>query len=302
MVLNPQHLLTFALVARHKSITRAAELLHLGQPAVSGQLKLLQACVGEPLYERRGHQIVLTPTGEGLLEYAEKMARDFQQAQDYTLSLQRMNSGRLRLGSTMTIASYYLPRYLVRLQALHPGVQVSMKTGDSHEIVHGLGEFDLGFIEGPVAAGELPAHYRVLPWQEDEIVLVAPLHHPVFDRYPDGVPLSVFTEYQVIWREPSSGARQVVENALRYAGIAAPVNIEVTGVAGVKESVRAGLGIGFASSQALRHENTGLAACRINPPQGLIWHLNVITPDETLLSRAAKTFLKLCFAPESQSV
>ncbi len=59
-MLNPQHLLTFCVVAKFCSITRAAHSLNIGQPAVSGQLKLLQEAVGEPLYEREGHRIVLT--------------------------------------------------------------------------------------------------------------------------------------------------------------------------------------------------------------------------------------------------
>jgi len=81
---------------------------------------------------------------------------------------------------------------------------------------------------------------------------------------------------------------------LLEAGIIAPVHIEVTGVSGVKESVRAGLGIGFSSSQALRNEREGLVARRINPPHGLIWHLNIIAPKAVIQSRVAKAFIGLC--------
>ena len=66
------------------------------------------------------------------------------------------------------------------------------------------------------------------------------------------------------------------------------------GVSGVKESVRAGLGIGFASSMALRNDGKGLVARRLNPPEGLIWYLNIFAPVEHLQSRAVKTFLGLC--------
>ena len=292
--MNPTHLLTFAVVAKFNSISQAAQSLHLGQPAVSGQLKLLQNEVGEPLYERQGHRIVLTPAGEGLLEYAEHLDSEFRQAKEYVHRLQRVNAGILRLGSTMTIASYYLPHHVVELQTLHPGVQVFMKTGDTMEILLKMQELDLGFIEGPIAEDQLPGNYKLLPWQQDEIVLVVPEHHSIAKQYPVSVPLSVFTEHQVIWREASSGARQVVEQALLEAGIIAPVTIEVTGVSGIKEAVRAGLGIGFASSQALRNENKGLVARRINPPHGLIWYLNIIAPKQAIQARTAKAFLQLC--------
>lgn len=292
--MNPNHLLTFSVVAKFNSISQAAQYLHLGQPAVSGQLKLLQNEVGEPLYERKGHRIELTPAGNGLLEYAEHLNTDFRQANEYIQRLQRVNAGILRLGSTMTIASYYLPHHVVEMQTLHPGVQVFMKTGDTQEILRNMQDLDLGFIEGPVGSSELSGNYNVLPWQQDEIVLVVPEKHPVAREYPDSVPLSVFTEHQVIWREASSGARQVVEKALLESAIIAPVTIEVTGVTGIKEAVRAGMGIGFASSQALRNENKGLVARRINPPDGLIWYLNIIAPKLTIQARTAKAFLDIC--------
>lgn len=294
IMLNPNHLLTFAVVAEHQSITGAARTLHIGQPAVSGQLKLLQEAVGEPLYERSGHRIVLTPAGEGLFGFASKFAQQFDQANEYVRCLQKVNAGTIRIGSTMTIASFYLPRHIVQLQTGHPGVQVYMNTGDTNEIVKNLHQLDLGFIEGPIDKRNLPSNYQLLAWQTDEIVLVLPDGHELAKQYPEAIPLDELSRHQVIWREPGSGARQVIENALREADIDVPVNIEVMGVSGIKESVRAGLGISFASSMALRNEGKGLVARRLNPPAGLIWHLNIIAPIDHLQSRAVKTFLALC--------
>lgn len=294
--MNPNHILTFAVVARLKSITKAAEYLHLGQPAISGQLKLLQDFVGEPLYLRKGHQLELTPAGDGLLECAKRMEKDLKQASEYVRSLKQINAGRLRIVSTMTIASYYLPQLVVKLQTSNPGVQVSMETGDTKEIIAKMLDYDLGFVEGPVNLKDLPSNYQVIPWQDDEIVIVLPENHVLAIEHPVSVPLDVFTKHQVIWRESGSGARKAVEKALLEAGIIAPVNIEVTGVSAVKEAVRAGLGIGFSSSQSLRNEREGLVARRINPPNGLIWHLNIIAPKEIIQSRVAKAFIQLCRA------
>lgn len=292
--MNPNHLLTFAVVARLKSITKTADYLSLGQPAVSGQLKLLQDYVGEPLYIRKGHQLELTPAGEGLLECANRVDKDFKQAIEYVRNLKQIHAGQLRIVSTMTIASFYLPQLVVQLQTQHPGAQVFMETGDTSSIIEKIADFDLGFVEGPVDKNDLPANYQVIPWQDDEIVLVLPENHILAKKYPEIVPLSVFTEHQIIWREAGSGARQAVEKALHEAGIVTPVQIEVTGVTGVKESVRAGLGIGFSSSQALRNEREGLVVRRINSADGLIWHLNIIAPNAVIQSRVAQAFIALC--------
>lgn len=291
--MNPQHLLTFARMARLRSLTRAAEEMNLGQPAVSGQMKQLQSFVGEPLYERIGHQIRLTPAGEGLLEYAERMERDFREASEYIHRLKRRTTGTLRIGSTMTIASYYLPRHVVRLQAQFPGVHTYITTGDSEEILRRLSDLDLAFIEGSDVPDPLPGKYSILHWREDEIVLIVHRDHEVARLYPEAVPLEVFTRYPVVWREPGSGARRVVENALRDRGIHVPVDIEVMGVAGVKECVRAGLGIGFASIAAMRHDQVELVSRRIAPPEGLRWQLNIIVAEKKMRSRACQAFLDL---------
>jgi len=293
-MLNPNHLLTFVIVARLKSISKTAELLHLGQPAVSGQLKLLQDSVGEPLYHRKTKQIELTPAGEGLLQHALKMEKNLNQAINYVHNLKQVNAGCLRIVSTNTVASYYLPQLVVQLQANNAGVQVTMETGDTAEILANISDFDLGFVEGPVNAKSLPSNYEVIPWQDDEIVLVLPESHILAKQYSDTVPLEVFTTHQVIWRETGSGARKLIEKALLEAGIIAPVNIEVTGVSAVKEAVRAGLGIGFSSSQALRNEKEGLVSRKISSPNNLVWHLNIIVPKQVQQSRVTQAFIRLC--------
>ncbi|MFW5443935.1 MAG: LysR family transcriptional regulator [Methylococcaceae bacterium] len=66
-----------------KSITKTAEFLNLGQPAVSGQIKLLHDYVGEPLYQRKSHQLELIPTGEGLLECANRVDKSYKQTLEY---------------------------------------------------------------------------------------------------------------------------------------------------------------------------------------------------------------------------
>ena len=297
--INPNQLLTFAVVARMKSVTRAAEYLHLGQPAVSGQLKLLQERVGEPLYHRKGHQIELTPVGKALLDYAEKLEHALHLSCEYVRRLQELDTGVLRLGSTTTIASYFLPKFLVLFQTYYPGVQVFMNTGNTQEIIEELSDLDIGFIEGPIHEETLPVDYDLIPWREDEIVLVVRDDHELVNKYSEGVPLSVFNDYQVIWREPESGARQLIEDALAKEGIEAPINIEVMGVAGVMGSVRAGLGISFASLQALKHASAELVPLKINPPEGLMWRLNLIAPKEGLRSRVVQAFLQLCREEES---
>src|SRR5690606_12341398 len=100
--MTPDQLLTFTYVADVGNISRAAELLHLSQPAVSGQLRLLQEWFGEPLYRRKGHGVVLTPAGERLAEQARQLRQVYQQAQTLREAWQGLETGRLRLGASTT--------------------------------------------------------------------------------------------------------------------------------------------------------------------------------------------------------
>ncbi|MEE9413437.1 MAG: LysR substrate-binding domain-containing protein [Methylococcales bacterium] len=295
MLVKPQHLLTFALVARLKSITGAAQSLYIGQPAVSGQLRLLQDTVGEVLYIWKDHQIVLTPAGEGLLTYANRVEREMLQTEEYIRCLQQVDAGALRIGSTVTIGSYYLPSYLVRIQASHPGLQVSMVTADSDGVIERLSQLDLGFIEGEVADSATESGFEMIAWKKDEIVLVLRSDHPLAQQYPKIVPLEAYEQYPVVWREPGSGARKVMEETFANAQLSVPINIEVTGVAGIKGCVRAGLGISYASRQALRDGDSELVFRRIGR-DGVFWQLNILAREQAMRSRAARLFLGLCFA------
>ncbi|WP_154399559.1 LysR family transcriptional regulator, partial [Bordetella pertussis] len=107
--MTPEQLLTFASVADAGNISRAAELLHLSQPAVSGQLRMLQDWFGEPLYRRSGHGIVLTAAGERLAEHARQLRQVYSQAGALRDAWRGLETGSLRLGASTTPASYLLP-------------------------------------------------------------------------------------------------------------------------------------------------------------------------------------------------
>ncbi|AOU96746.1 hypothetical protein BI364_00830 [Acidihalobacter yilgarnensis] len=290
-MVNPQHLLTFTVVARLRSISRAADALYLSQPAVSGQLRQLQNLVGEPLYTRRGYGIELTAAGQGLQRYAETLRRAHAQADDYIRQLQGVEAGSIHIGSTSTLASYYLPECVVRFQQDYPGVSVYIDTDSSLALMHRLEEFDIGMVEGPLPDVPMSGQYELLPWVADEVVLVLRAEHPLAQRYPEVVPMSALADYPIIWREPTSGARQTFERALAEAGMHLPVKIVVTGVDAIKEAVRAGLGIGFASFRALAHAGPELVYRHLEHARGICWNLYIAAPVGRLRSRATQSFL-----------
>ncbi|WP_206998302.1 LysR family transcriptional regulator [Trinickia mobilis] len=314
--MTPDQLITFAAVAEHLNISRAAVALHLSQPAVSGQLRQLQEEFGEPLYQRDGRGVRLTPSGAQLAEYAQRLRDTYRQAHVYRDALRGLERGTLRVGASTTLASYLLPYLIADFQRRFPEISIQTAGGNTADIVNSLGSLDIAMIEGPVGA-DLPPGTGVHPWGEDEIVAIVPREHPLAQRGPAEAEAeaaagkadtleraarpalsATFAElaaHPLVLREEGSGVRQLVERAFSRHGLPMRVALEVAGVEGVKEAVRAGMGIGFVSAMSMRHEDDAL--CRVSlGPAPLTRRFSILVPHESAPSRAAERFLELCLA------
>ena len=290
--MTPEQLRTFATVAEHGNISHAAQALHLSQPAVSGQLKLLQEAFGEPLYQRAGRGVRLTAAGEQLLAHAERLRDTFRQAQALREAMRGLERGTLRIGASTTPASYLLPYLIADFHRQYPDVLVTTSHGNTAEIVAALDSVDIALIEGP-PGHELPLGTHTTPWHEDEIVAIVPRGHPLAGTHKQ--PLAALGAYPLVLRESGSGVRQVVERAFARDGVAMRVALEIAGVEGVKEAVRAGMGIGFVSAMSIRHEDGALQRLQVHP-QALLRRFSILMPHAATPSRAAARFLALCMA------
>lgn len=315
--MTPDQLITFAAVAEHRNISRAAVALHLSQPAVSGQLRQLQDEFGEPLYQRDGRGVRLTPAGEQLASYATRLRDTWRQAHAFRDALRGLEQGTLRIGASTTPASYLLPYLIAEFHRRFPEVTLHAADGNTTEIVGALGSVDIAMIEGPVGA-DLPPDTAVHAWREDEIVAIMPSSHPLArlgeaggdgDESGEGgnsgnssgdgecgrVELAALGDYPLVLRETGSGVRQIVERAFARAGVPMRVALEIAGVEGVKEGVRAGMGIGFVSAMSMRHENGALRLFSLSP-EPLTRRLSILVPHASAPSRVVEQFLALCLA------
>ncbi|KAG0186392.1 hypothetical protein DFQ28_007945 [Apophysomyces sp. BC1034] len=288
--MTPDQLLTFASVAEHQNISRAAEAVHLSQPAVSGQLRLLQEEFGEPLYLRDGRGVRLTDTGRQLAVYAERLRATWRQAHVLRDALRGLECGTLRIGASTTPASYLLPYLVADFHRAHPDIEIRTTYGNTSDISDTLQALDVAMIEGSVPT-ELPADTRVHLWHDDEIVAIVPAGHPLSEER--AVPLSRIGAFPLIWRESGSGVRYEVERAFAQAGVFARGALELAGVEGVKEAVRAGMGVGFVSAMAMRHEDERLVSVSL-APQPLMRRFSILVMHGSAASRATLRFLATC--------
>jgi DNA-binding transcriptional LysR family regulator len=174
--LPPNQLRTFLKVARRLSFTRAAEELHLTQPAVSAHIRKLERAIGGPLFEQIGRRVSLTATGEVVYRYAEQVLALEGELRAAIADAQHVCQGALAIGTSTTIGISVLPDLLRRYRQANPLVRLQVRIGNFPEVVHGLleGQLDVGLIS---AEDHDDDRLESVPVLDDELVLVvAPGH------------------------------------------------------------------------------------------------------------------------------
>ena len=230
-------------------------MLHLSQPAVTSHVKALEQELGTRLFERTAAGVRLTPAGERLHRYAVQVCHLAQEAVTDIGQLNGEERGRLSLGASTTIAQYLLPRLLAQFVQLHPRIELSVVSANTAQITARVLErqSDLGLIEGPPGTTEL----KIETFVDDRIVVIVPEGHPFLDARNGPPQVNELAAEPLLMREPGSGTRRVVEEALRNLGLHQRnlrIMMELDSTEAIKSGVEAGLGVGFVSRWALRGE------------------------------------------------
>lgn len=280
-----RQLRVFTEVARRLSFVRAAEALHLSPPAVTMQVKDLEAAVGLTLFEREGRRVSLTTGGEYLLVYARRVLAALKDAEDAMARLKHVEVGRLDIGLVST-AKYFVPRLLARFREEHPGIELRLQVSANREQLQALlrgNEIDLAVMGRPPR--ELAT--RAEPFAAHPQVIVAPPQHPltrmgkVTPSDLEGVPFIV--------REPGSGTRKHMEDFFEVHRVTPRLAMEMPSNESIKQAVMAGMGLSFLSLHTIGLEvRSGLLA--IVPVEGtpIVRTWNVVHLAGKTLSPAAE--------------
>jgi LysR family transcriptional regulator, low CO2-responsive transcriptional regulator len=263
------------LVARHESVSRAADALHVTQPAISLQIRTLEDITGIALTRKVGRNIQLTAAGEVMLEFSERILRLWEQAGDELAALRGVTSGTLRIGA-VTTAEHLLPPLLVPFTMERPDVRLKLQVGNRAEIVNMLArhEIDLAIMGTP------PRELRTnaARFARHPMAFVASPAHKLMKKKK--LTLNDVMAANLLVRERGSGTRTAIERLFREAGHPLNFGSEVSSNEAIKRMVSAGLGIGFLSVHACGLEfEAGLLA--ILPmqehPVEADWHVMHLT-------------------------
>ncbi|WP_416203082.1 LysR family transcriptional regulator [Xanthomonas euvesicatoria] len=218
MRLTLRQLLIFTAVADTGSTTAAAERVALSQSATSGALNELESLLGAQLFDRIGKRLMLNDNGRALLPQARALLDGMQQIEgQFGLGSAAAAAAplltRLRVGASTTIGNYVLPALIASYRSAWPGAAVDVVIGNTREVAAAVSrlEVDIGLIEGPCHEADL----QVVPWRQDELVIVAAPTHAVAQAAMQArVPLKALRQAHWLLREPGSGTREAVEQVL----------------------------------------------------------------------------------------
>jgi len=265
--MSDRRLQVFYSVARHLSFTKAAEALHMTQPAVTSQVRQLEEQFNTRLFDRTHNRINLTEAGERICHYAKQIFELYSRMEGEVRELTGEVSGMVILGASTTIADYMLPALLGAFKRKFPDVVIRLQVSNTDGIVALVedDEIDLGVVEAPVSnKGLVVEVFRV-----DKLVAVLPPEHELAGRA--SLPVADVLEYPFIAREEGSGTREVTFDYLRGAGLE-PADLTLVMELGSPESIKgaieAGMGISILSRSTIDKELQleTLACVELDPP------------------------------------
>ncbi|QDL94378.1 LysR family transcriptional regulator (plasmid) [Paroceanicella profunda] len=249
-----EQLRIFIAVAELEHMTRAADVLHLSQSAVSAAIATLEDRHGVALFHRVGRRIELTEIGAAFLGEARAVLARAEAAEQVLGEFGGLVRGRLRLVASQTIAGYWLPGVLARFRARYPRIDITLAIANSEGAAAQAesGEAELGFVEGRIHAPALSQQAVA----QDRLVLIAPPGMAV----PERVDAGWLARAPWILREPGSGTRSSLEEILRSRGIdpdSQTVALTLPSNAGVLSAVEAGAGVAVLSERVVARAVAG---------------------------------------------
>jgi LysR family transcriptional regulator, low CO2-responsive transcriptional regulator len=276
----------FEAVARHLSFSRAAEELHLTQPAVSMQVKSLEGQAGLALFEQVGKKIHLTEAGAEVARFALEVHSGLKDCEDTLAAIRGVTGGRLHLAVVST-AKYFAPRLLSEFSRRHPGVTVKLSVTNREQVIGELqaNQVDLAIMGRPPRGLDVEA----IAFAKHPHGIIASPDHPLARKRH--LELSRLAGENFLIREPGSGTRMSMERVFADHGVKLASSMELASNETIKQAVMAGMGLAFLSLHTVGLELAAGKLVRLDvrgTPVTRDWH--VVCRKGKRLSPLAESF------------
>ena len=281
-----RQLKVFEAVARRLSFSRAAEELHLTQPAVSTQVRKLEEHAGNALFEQFGKKIYLTPAGAELLQISRAIIQQFEAAENAMTQFKGVSGGKLNVG-VISAGDYFFPRLLVEFASRHHGVTLNFTVHNRAGLLTHIADnlTDLAIMVRP------PTDLDTVnqPFAPHPYVIVAAPNHPLAGR--TNIPMPLLMREPFVVREQGSDTFHSMQEG--FGGSLADINIamEIRSTETIKQAVIAGMGVSFLSAHTISQELKA-GSLRVLDVQGfpLMLHWYVVHRRNKRLPPVAQAF------------
>lgn len=248
-----RRLQVFYTVAKLLSFTKAAETLHMTQPAVTFQVRQLEEHFNTRLFDRTHNRVTLTEAGRKSYEYAEEIFELYAEMENSVKELTGDVSGILTLGASTTIAEYMLPNLLSGFTKEYPDIQLRLKVSNTEGIVSMIENsmIDLGIVEGPVTNKNL----LVEVCRVDHLVVILPTEHELANK--QSISMDELLHFPFVIREEGSGTRDVIMDYVTKMGLDKNnlnICLELGSPESIKGAVEAGMGVSIVSNATIQKE------------------------------------------------
>lgn len=286
MRITLRQLQIFEAVVHTGSVTAAADMVAISQPAASQALRELESLLGRPLFRRHGKRLQITPQARHLLPQARAVLSQIEQIE--SMGSDNELSGSLHIAASVSIGNYLLPEQMSLFKEQHPNIRFSLDIGNTQSVIQQLltGKAEVGFIEGYCQHAELMTQV----WQEDELLVFGSSQ----ENRPEALSWKDLEEANWIMREAGSGTRNILEQATASRIPQLKVALSLAHMEAVKQAVIHKMGLGCLSRIALSQELNSNLIRLYKTPLKLKRNLLIVTPKNTSLTQNAQHFIGQC--------
>ena len=284
-----RHIKIFVAVCETGSATAAGEKLFIAQPSISLAISELEDYYGVKLFDRLSKRLYITEAGKHFLEYASHIVKIFEEMETEIRNFD--TQGIIRIGASITIGNYLLPKYVEKFKRLHPNTEVQAIIANSDTIEENLmkNNIDLALIEGIIHSPYL----KSIHFKEDELVLICGLSHPLAVR--DEIELEDIKNEDLLLREKGSAGREICDGLFATNGIEINILWESTSTQAIVRAVISGLGLSILPYLLVKDsiERGEVKVIKIKDVS-LKRSFSIIYHKNKFLTNSAKDFMDIC--------
>lgn len=290
-----KHMKIFSTVYQEKSITRAAEKLHMTQPAVTRAIHEIEHHYGVRLFERLNHRLYSTPLADGIYVRAVHILDAFDGIEKELTNNDGL--GTVHIGTSITIGNMALIDILKSFQKQHPNIIAKVKIAPTQEIEQRIldGKTDIGLVEGK----PLSEYIHTEEFMRDRLCLILPPQHPLCQK--ERISLGDVVKYPLLLREKGSAGRTCVELALQNGGYPCEPRWESVSTQALIRGVAAGFGVSILPEQLAEADvRAGTVVSRELPDAPFSRSSYIAYHKQKYLSPVLRSFLKICYETVGQ--